>query len=117
MAVENFRTFKEKKVDEKSCAATHKASESPQARRRLQQIRRFVVLALLGSTLGIIGVAPKRIQGSPARSAVNLRRWAMLYNKLPLSFEVNRGQTDSRVKFLSRGQGYTLFLTGRDAVL
>ncbi|HUZ45615.1 MAG TPA: hypothetical protein VMW54_03150, partial [Terriglobia bacterium] len=39
------------------------------------------------------------------------------YNNLPLSFEVNRGQTDSRVKFLSRGQGYTLFLTRRDAVL
>ena len=33
------------------------------------------------------------------------------YGKLPLSFEINRGQTDSRVKFLSRGSGYSLFLT------
>jgi hypothetical protein len=32
------------------------------------------------------------------------------YGKLPLSFEANRGQTDARVKFLSRGIGYTLFL-------
>jgi hypothetical protein len=40
------------------------------------------------------------------------------YLGLPLSFEANRGQTDAHVKFLSRGQGYTLFLTRRgDAVL
>ena len=31
------------------------------------------------------------------------------YGKLPLSFEANRGQTDSQVKFLSRGGGSTLF--------
>jgi hypothetical protein len=36
---------------------------------------------------------------------------------MPLSFEANAGQTDSRVKFLSRGPGYTLFLTGNEAVL
>ena len=39
------------------------------------------------------------------------------YGKLPLSFEINRGQTDEAVKFLSRGKGYTLFLTSTDAVL
>ena len=39
------------------------------------------------------------------------------YGKLPLSFEINKGQTDSRVKFLSRGSGYSLFLTGNEAVL
>ena len=39
------------------------------------------------------------------------------YGKLPLSFEANQGQTDSRVKFLSRGSGYTLFLTQDSAVL
>jgi len=27
------------------------------------------------------------------------------YGKLPLSFEANQGQTDERVKFLSRGPG------------
>ena len=35
---------------------------------------------------------------------------------VPLSFEANRGQTDSRVKFLSRGDGYALFLTSQEAV-
>jgi hypothetical protein len=39
------------------------------------------------------------------------------YGKLPLSFEANQGQMDPRVKFLSRGQGYALFLTGDEAVL
>jgi len=32
-------------------------------------------------------------------------------------FEANQGQTDSRVKFLSRGHGYGLFLTADEAVL
>jgi hypothetical protein len=39
------------------------------------------------------------------------------YGKLPMSFEANMGQTDARVKFLSRGSGYSLFLTSTEAVL
>jgi hypothetical protein len=39
------------------------------------------------------------------------------YGKLPLSFEINKGQTDSKVKFLARGSGYSLFLTSTEAVL
>jgi hypothetical protein len=39
------------------------------------------------------------------------------YGKLPLSFEENRGQVDKGVKYLSRGTGYTLFLTPTEAVL
>jgi FG-GAP-like repeat/Beta-propeller repeat/FG-GAP repeat len=39
------------------------------------------------------------------------------YGKMPLSFEENRGQTDERVKFLSRGAGYNLFLTESEMVL
>ena len=52
-------------------------------------------------------------QVSPAVRA----RLAETYGKLPLSFEANQGQSDKQVKFLSRGQGYTLFLTGNEAVL
>jgi len=37
--------------------------------------------------------------------------------KLPLRFEENKGQVDRRVRFLSRGQGYSLFLTPTEAVL
>jgi hypothetical protein len=39
------------------------------------------------------------------------------YGKLPLNFEINKGQTDAQVKFVSRGSGYSLFLTGNEAVL
>ena len=35
---------------------------------------------------------------------------------VPLSFEANQGQTDSQAKFLSRGDGYSLFLTSHEAV-
>jgi hypothetical protein len=38
------------------------------------------------------------------------------YGKLPLTFERNQGQINAQVKFLSRGSGYTLFLTGDEAV-
>ncbi len=37
------------------------------------------------------------------------------FGRLPLSFELNQGQTDSRVKFLARGQGYGIFLTDNGA--
>src|SRR5260370_889587 len=33
------------------------------------------------------------------------------YGKLPLTFEENLGQTDPRVKFLARGDAYTVFLS------
>ncbi|TLY20499.1 MAG: hypothetical protein E6K68_07800, partial [Nitrospirae bacterium] len=39
------------------------------------------------------------------------------YGTLPLSFEANRGQTDPRVKFLSRGPHHMLFLTSDEAVM
>jgi sugar lactone lactonase YvrE len=39
------------------------------------------------------------------------------YGKLPLAFEINKGQLDPQVKFLCRGSGYTLFLTQAETVL
>jgi hypothetical protein len=38
------------------------------------------------------------------------------YGQLPMQFEKNQGQTDSRVQFLARGGGYTLFLSPEEAV-
>src|SRR5688572_26367375 len=38
------------------------------------------------------------------------------YDQVPLSFEENRGQTDPRVRYLTRGEGYTLYLTEQEAV-
>jgi len=39
------------------------------------------------------------------------------YGRLPLAFDANQGQTDPQVKYLARGNGYTLFLTANKAVL
>ena len=56
--------------------------------------------------------SPAAVADEPSR----LRATAE-YGKLPLSFEINQGQTDAQVQFLSRGSGYTLFLTPTNAVL
>jgi hypothetical protein len=50
-----------------------------------------------------------------ARSPTKMQA-ASLISKVPLSFIPNYGQTDSRVKFFSRGDGYQLFLTSNAAV-
>ena len=39
------------------------------------------------------------------------------YGQLPLSFEVNKGQTDPRVNFVTQGAGFTTFLTPTEAVM
>jgi Tol biopolymer transport system component/photosystem II stability/assembly factor-like uncharacterized protein len=39
------------------------------------------------------------------------------YGNIPLSFEANRGQTDSAVNYVARGPGYNIFLTPAEAVL
>jgi hypothetical protein len=52
-----------------------------------------------------------------APDAATQAKVSEVYGKLPLSFEVNEGQADRAVNFLCRGQGLTLFLTSREAVL
>ncbi|MEP7341654.1 MAG: SBBP repeat-containing protein [Acidobacteriota bacterium] len=46
-----------------------------------------------------------------------LQRLTAAYAKSPLRFEANQGQMDKEVKFISQGDGYTLFLTSSEAVL
>src|SRR5712672_1576210 len=52
----------------------------------------------------------------PAAAATDARL-SESYGKLPLQFEANRGQTQKDVRFLSRGPGYSLYLTAGEAVL
>jgi hypothetical protein len=40
-----------------------------------------------------------------------------VFGGMPLIFEPNVGQTDPQVKFMARGKGYGIFLTGTEAVL
>jgi photosystem II stability/assembly factor-like uncharacterized protein len=84
-----------------------------------------VSLALLISTLWmgqsiLLGFTSRADNAIPAKPPVNTNQAARLseaYGKLPLSFEANRGQIDPRVKFVTRGSGYALFLTSDEAVL
>ena len=39
------------------------------------------------------------------------------FGKIPLSFEANNGQLDSRIRFLARGPGYGVFFTADGAVM
>jgi hypothetical protein len=71
--------------------------------------------------------APRRLLGALCLSTVLLTPGAarasaeptavQALGRTPLAFEANRGQTDAQVRFLSRGPGYTLFLTRDEAVL
>ncbi len=53
---------------------------------------------------------------SSARVGTNPKSLAT-FAYVPMIFESNQGQTDSRVRFLARGKGYDLFLTQKEAVL
>ncbi len=44
-------------------------------------------------------------------------RMKQAYGRLPMHFEVNQGQAEPAVKFLARGHGYQVFLTGTEAAL
>ncbi len=55
--------------------------------------------------------------GTPAAPEQTLTSSAIRSYTLPLSFEANQGQVDEQVKYMARGQGYTLFLTPGAAVL
>ncbi|HWH36055.1 MAG TPA: Calx-beta domain-containing protein [Acidimicrobiales bacterium] len=73
-----------------------------------QGLRLAVVLGLLATALAVLPAA------GPAQGAPRLDT---TYGRLPLAFEANRGQTDPEVAFLSRGNGFGLFLSADQAVL
>lgn len=54
---------------------------------------------------------------SPALTAQQRTRIGAGFDALPVAFEANHGQIDPQVKYMARGNGYTLFLTGNEAVL
>jgi hypothetical protein len=87
------------------------------------------VFVLLGCAFSVAAQAPAHISAATgaakAKSTAPQNEVAPAaaaktsggYGDLPLSFEENRGQTDSRVSYLARGRGYTLFLTPTKEVL
>jgi len=76
------------------------------------------VLVLLGAWRnGAERRAPRSTEASVTSAKAARPQAVENYGKLPMSFELNEGQTDGQVRFLARGQGYTLFLNSQEAVL
>src|SRR6266496_1419979 len=92
-------------------------------------LRSVRLVALLLPLAGwIVAKEPDSKDSSPVRGAGSIKsveqadhaaqaRVTESYGKLPLSFEANRGQMDSDVKFFSRGSGYGIFITPTEMVL
>src|SRR3972149_6285606 len=75
------------------------------------------VLFLMVPLLGCAAAKPPAAHAQREISKATNPQVLETYGKLPLAFEANQGQTDSQVQFLSRGAGYTLFLTPTESVL
>ena len=91
----------------------------------------LAIVCLLATFAGVIFVAAHNnnddLPSTPPDQAAQVKgaqqnaetrtRIVENFAKLPLSFEINKGQMDEPVKFLSHGAGYDLFLTANEAVL
>ena len=79
-----------------------------------------VLLAvLLLSLMMLSGTSPGPATTTSAKAKANAPavRLEQSLTRLPAGFEVNAGQADARVKFISRGAGHTLMLTSEGATL
>ena len=74
------------------------------------------LLALLFGLTGLLNIASVHVysfgtcKSAPAASRHDLARVKESYARIPLSFVANYGQADKKVKFISRGSGYSLAL-------
>ncbi|HEY6766006.1 MAG TPA: choice-of-anchor D domain-containing protein [Candidatus Sulfotelmatobacter sp.] len=77
---------------------------------RLESLARTLFATLLAGTVfpGTLSSVAQDPLGAQATTK---------FGKVPLAFELNRGQTDPRVQFLSRGKGYTAYVNAGGMVL
>ncbi len=73
--------------------------------------------AAIAETANSDSAEPEEVQIAQAGSAALAAPRAAWAGGIPLLFEPNLGQSDPRVRFLSRGPGFGLFLTDNEAVL
>src|SRR5262245_16619145 len=71
--------------------------------------KRSASIVAVTAVIALILIADSPPRSAPSTVAARVTREH--YGQLPLSFEPNQGQTDSRVKFISRSNGATMFLT------
>jgi Beta-propeller repeat len=81
--------------------------------------RVLAITSVLGVAAALVFAAVRAGPGGakPSSPASTATAAEDAYAALPLRFEPNLGQADQRVRFLSRGQGYTLLMTRTGAVL
>jgi uncharacterized protein (TIGR03437 family) len=96
----------------------------PKKRSLMKNGLSFSIVLLIGLLLGSYSIDQNRSRQNSvsAQKSLPLTKSSKTdlqnsLSKLPLSFEINQGQTDPQVKFLSRGAGYSFFLTPTEAVL
>ena len=90
--------------------------------------KRVIGLASAGLFFAIVAItffqrsqdvraAFEKVPSAEANAQSQPEKMKEAYGRLPMSFEVNQGQADEAVKFISRGHGYQVFLTDAEAVL
>src|SRR5580658_10058152 len=75
--------------------------------RQVRTLSRFVIFAFIPGLCGMPAVC--------AGPGIAIQRAAASYARIPLGFQPNQGQVDPAVQYVSRGQGYSLFLTPGEA--
>ena len=73
---------------------------------------KILVWTLVAVTATAVSGAQSGMAQVPSRASITAN-----YGKLPLTFEANQGQIDSKVRFVSLGPGYSVFLTAGGMVL
>jgi hypothetical protein len=71
--------------------------------RQVRTLSRFAIFAFVPGLCGMPAVC--------AGPGIAIQRPAARYARIPLSFQPNQGQVNPVVQYVSRGQGYSLFLT------
>ena len=77
----------------------------------------ILALSFPGRVPGYAEVATNSYLDGARRAPTATPRVQVQFLNLPMRFEANQGQTDPRVNFISRGSGYTLFLSPAEAAL
>ena len=90
--------------------------------RGLTSTRNLLLIFVIGvSVLGVgtfsISSEAKRNVVPPLKDNTHQPQVDKKFGAVPLSFEMNQGQTDKRVHFIARGRGYGLFLTTDEVVI
>lgn len=84
----------------------------------MKRVMLFSLACMISLAMQPFPASPTPARASQASNSVTTQaELRASYGVLPLSFELNQGQTDSVVDFLARAGGYLLFLTPTEAVL